>query len=184
MDARTSGKRKTTLVSISNINNEQALYGKGYHSPKDHWSVAIFYFGDERVNLESNIGCDGELIRWISSMHRRNHKIYMSADSVAQDAIVGGDVGALTDTGFNIYMKQDKADKKNFEPSTGRRSDLNKKIDREHKNKLLDIPISQFAPCIDHGITRITEHLITLLVTEIHRYIKCNVKYIYFSYSL
>ena len=45
-------------------------------------------------------------------------------------------------------------DKKEYNKTTGRRSDLDKTINQEHPDKLLiDIPISHFAPCIDHDIT-------------------------------
>ena len=102
-------------------------------------------------------------------MHCDNHKGVISADSMCQDSIVGGNVGPLTSDGFNIFMNQNKDDKKTYSTATGCRSTPGYHIDREHSDKLFNVPMLQIAPWFDHGITRITEHLLTLLVAEIHR---------------
>lgn len=48
--------RKTVMMAISNINNEQKLNGIKFQSPNEMWPVHIFHYKDSRQNLELNIG--------------------------------------------------------------------------------------------------------------------------------
>ncbi|XP_033095249.1 uncharacterized protein LOC117099831 [Anneissia japonica] len=169
-DARIMGRRQTTVLGITNVNNEQGLKGKGFHSPYDFWRIAIFYFGDERANLEANLKKGGRryLNDWVISMQDQGHKVFVSSDAKFQDALLGGKIGPLTDDGFNIYMETKKEDNKLFDEVTGLRSKIRKPIHRDHIERLIDLPVENFGICIDHGITRIVEHQLRLVIQEIH----------------
>lgn len=169
-DGRVFGKRKSTVLSISNINNIQYLKGKGFHSSKDQWPVAIFYFGDDRTNLEINLE-KLDINAWINDMESESHQIFLSADTLFQKEIAGGT--ECTDRfQFDVFTKTSRNEFANYCEITGRRSSLAKDkslFTSVYTDKLLNIPIHNWGICVDHGITRICEHLLMLIVEEIHQ---------------
>ena len=55
-DGRKYGKKDTVMMAVTNVNNEQKLNGIKLQSPKEMWSIHVFYQKDSQRNLELNIG--------------------------------------------------------------------------------------------------------------------------------
>ena len=169
-DARMFGKRKSTVIGISPINNEVSLQGHGFQSTEEFWRLACFYYGDNRINIEGNLGYKGGKVgAWVTEMQDKGNMMYSSGDSVYTDTCVGGNVGPLTDGGFNIFMNQTKEQCKEFCPETGRRSSLNLQIDRQHPDSIFNIPTAHYGFCLLHATARIAEHLLKLIAEDINR---------------
>ena len=49
-------KKDTVMMAVTNVNNEQKLNGIKLQSPKEMWSIHVFYQKDSQRNLELNIG--------------------------------------------------------------------------------------------------------------------------------
>ena len=163
-DARTYGGKKSVLVSISNINNETLLHGVHFQSPQDCWPIHIFYGGDSRLNLELNLNrsCKpGYLNDWVENMHDRGSSVYIASDAMFADAILGGKLDPKSDEDINLYNYETVQTKSAVGSATGLRSELERKIEREHPESLLPaIATDHFIPCANHMFARITEHLI------------------------
>ena len=105
------------------MNNCQALHGIQFQSPQEIWPLAVFYQGDSRENLELNIG-DGKggpgwLNEWVENVQARSaSKVFLTGDSEFEDAVCGGDLGALTNSGFNLWMNYDFSSKGDFDVRT------------------------------------------------------------------
>lgn len=158
-------------MTICNINNEQILHGVDIHSPDDIWPVAIFYGDDHRWNLESNLGCgqDG----WLDSFMKEESvsaKFFLTGDSMFLDAIHGdvGEFAPTTNTGYNIYINEDKRCKGDIDSDHGFRSGLGKSFNRSYPHSITpSIPIERVVFCIDHAATRVVEKLISLRLKSI-----------------
>lgn len=175
-DGREIGKRMSTIISLSCINNEQHLHGVKYHSPKDIWPLCIFYGDDHRWNLEANLGSSGGRPGWLNEWVEQEQTqtqnsngraqavtFFLSGDAPFIDAMEGGpgELGATTKKGFNVYMTCDKTSIGDVHPETGFRSGIKKVINRVLPNSLLpSIPLNRVVFCIDHATTRIVEKLI------------------------
>lgn len=101
-------------------------------------------------------------------MQTNGSKVFLSVDSEFEDAVLGGKLGALTKDGFNLWMDYDISTKGLYDHTTGKRSTLGLKIDREHNKSLVpSIKTIDICPCVDHGLARMVETLIKLLVTSL-----------------
>ena len=150
-------------MCISNVNNESLLNAVNLQSPQDCWPIHIFYGGDSRINLEINLsrnGKPGYLIDWVETVHDNGHKVYVASDSMFADAVLGGKLDPKSDSDFNLYNYETIWTKSEVGTTTGLRSELNRKIEREHPESLLPaIPTNQFM-CANHMFARITEYLL------------------------
>ncbi len=195
MDGREIGDRKSCAIAFSFINNDQKLNGIDFHSTDDIWPICLFYGGDDRWNLESNIGTSGGkpgwLDNWVQDLQQPtppspshssddydakyttkgpNTKVFLSADSACLDSIEGeaGELHPLSTFGFNMYSNQHKDTKQDYDKTTGRRSDLKKTIDRDNPNSLLpSIPLNRKVLCIDHCAARTVGKLVELRLKSI-----------------
>jgi hypothetical protein len=141
-DARTYGKQKSVVVACQSLNNEQALYGISYQSPKDIWPLCFFYHSDSRLNLEVNLGEPGSnqsswLNNWIEKMKHNDNLVFLTGDSMFLDAMAGGNLDPKSDAKFNIYNYETVLSKGEVDPVSGLRSGLKKTIEREHPDALL-----------------------------------------------
>ena len=79
-------------------------------------------------------------------------------------------MGATTNDRFNLWIKETKGD---VNPDTGFRSGLNRTFDRplsELKPLVPSVPLARTFPCINHGLSRITEKLLSLTITGASRF--------------
>ncbi len=168
-DGREIGDRKATALAVSFVNNEQKVNGIDFHSTSDLWPLCLYYGGDDRWELEANIGKPGGkpgwLNDWLSSLPK-SVVTFLSGDSKFMDAIEGeaGEFSPLSTSGFNMYSSDTKDSKSEYNKTSGRRSDLLKKsINRVNSNSLLpSIPLSHKILCIDHAAARIVSKLVQL----------------------
>ncbi|XP_077977059.1 uncharacterized protein LOC144432666 [Glandiceps talaboti] len=171
-DARHYGRKHTTVINLSCINNELVLHDLKFHNPDEYWPIAVFYEKDSRHNLECNIGNGfgkpGFLEDFATKIQSEGHKIFLCGDSMFLDNVLARKgIGPLTDSGFNIYMNDTVQSKADVCPRSGLRSNLNKTFDREHTESLIpSIHVNQIGVCIDHAITRIVEKLVTLRIIK------------------
>ena len=163
-DARTYGGKKSVLLCLSNVNNETLLNDVNFQSPQDCWPIHIFYGGDSRLNLELNIskgGKPGYLNDFVETVHDNGDTVFVASDSMFADAVLGGKLDPKSDTEFNLYNYETVFTKSEVGKVTGLRSELERKIEREHPESLLPaIPTEHFVPCANHMFARITEHLL------------------------
>ena len=153
----------------------------------------VFYYGgDDRWDLEANIGRSGGKPGWLndwvdtvqgglndnssatsSAQNKdvqytkvgKNSNVFLSSDSKCLDSIEGeaGELHPLSTFGWNMYGHDHKHTRQNFDKSSGRRSDLNKTISRKNPNSLLpSIPLHRKVLCIDHSIARTVGKLVEL----------------------
>ena len=170
IDGSAMGREQVTLIGLSNINSSSLLHGIQWNSPKEVWLTNLFFLQDSRYNLESNLGSrGGALSNFIDLMQENGHQIFLSADSKCIDAVYGGGLSPTSTDKWNVYMYGDEASKARFNTCTGRRSDLHLQIDREHPEKMFNIPLQNVGIDPNHMISRITEKIIKLLVRDIHQ---------------
>ena len=160
------------LICLSNINNESLVNGVNFQSPLDRWPIHTFYGNDSRINLELNIGkCSckpGYLNDWIETMQDSGRTFYVASDSIFADAVLGGKLDPKGNADFNLYNHETIATKSEVGATTGMRSEVGRKIDREHAQSLISaVPTDHFVPCANHMFARITEHLVK------HRVLSC-----------
>ena len=138
--------------------------GVAYHSPEEYWPIAIFYGKDTRLNLELNLGDpgkEGSLNKWLESMLDKGHKIYLSADAKFSDNLLGGGLDPTSDDAFNMYNYETKQTRSEVGCQSGLRSEIGRKIEREHPESLLpSLPTSHYIPDGNHCFCRLTEHMV------------------------
>ena len=167
-DARNYGGQKSVLIAISNINIEAIFNGCDFQSPMDCWPVHIFYGSDSRLNLQLNIGADGGesgyLNDWAEEMFDLGHEVFVSSDMFA-NALLGGGLDPKSDNNFSLYTYETAQSRSEVGSDSGLRSEVNRKIEREHPESLLpSVPTKNFVPCDNHMFCRLTEHLLVLRV--------------------
>ena len=166
-DAPNFGGQKSVLLSLSVINNEAMFRDCSFQSPEENcWPVHIFYGSDSRLNLDLNIGGeDGYLNSWIDKTAQKGHKTFVASDNMFANAILGGGLDPKSSDNFSIYAFETTSTRSEVGENSGVRSELKRKIEREHPESLLPaVPTNHFIPCANHMFVRITEHLLTLRV--------------------
>lgn len=115
-DGREIGGKQSTFIEISPINNELALKGVKFQSPKHVYHTNIFYESDSRDNLEENLGYP---VSWLDReigllQEDGKHTFSLAADCMYLIAILDGDrkLGPTSDKGWNIYKDSDKEQKR------------------------------------------------------------------------
>ena len=138
--------------------------GVAYHSPEEYWPITIFYGKNTRLNLELNLGDphkEGSLKKWIQTMQENGHKIYLSSDSKFSDNILGGGLDPTSDGSFTMYSYETKQTRSEVGFQTGLRSELCRRIEREHPESLLpSLPTTHCIPDGYHCFCRLTEHMV------------------------
>ena len=168
-DARTFGGHKSTALSISVMNNEAIFNDVMPHSPQDYWPTHIFYGDDSRENLKANIiDKNGNTLKdWISKMLDEGHQVYLSSDNVFANHVCDDKLDPKSEDRFSLYNYETRQSKTEVGPTTGLRSELNRAIEREHADSILPaLPTENILPCGNHMMARITEHLLTLRITD------------------
>lgn len=131
-DGREIGGRSSTFLSISLISNEAILFGHQFQSPKNIFPLAIFYEGDNRDNLEQNLGFPNSWLNtFVQSKSKEGDTFYLTGDEMFLEAMVDGHgiLGPTTVSGWNIYKEMSKDHKGETAPS-GKRLDMHLCIDR------------------------------------------------------
>ena len=122
-DARTHGRQKSVAIAMGNLNNEQALQGCSYQSPKEMWPICLFYGGDSRLNLELNLeGSSFWLSNWTTCMEDKGHSMFLTGDSMFLDAMASTDLDPTSKDKFNIYNDETINTNGNVDETTGLRS--------------------------------------------------------------
>ena len=167
-DAREIGKKHSTVVSLSILNNEAVAHGISFQSSEEVHPIHVFYGSDCRDNLEINLGYPSPTNQALEDMSP-NHKFYLGGDEMFLEAILDGSnvLSPTSEEGWNIYSKCNKKSKEDTS-SEGMRTTIGKTIDREHPERLFDVvSTDKVAMCILHAITRCTEKLLFLEVLNI-----------------
>ncbi|KAJ8035492.1 hypothetical protein HOLleu_22741 [Holothuria leucospilota] len=177
-DGREIGGRPSTFIALSLLNNELALYGLSYQSPKEIFPVTIFYEKDNRDSLEQNLGCDNSnwLNEFLSSRQKCGDEVFLTGDEMFLEHMLdgSGELSPSSDSGWNIYSKMRKEQKGDVAIS-GLRTDLDLQVDREHPDSILScIPVKNTVLCLLHALARSVEKLVTLVVSDIVS--KANIK--------
>ena len=161
IDARNYGGSKTCTIELSILNNEAMLNDVGFHSPDHYWPVHLMYGDDSRENLDLNLGgSDNYLNSWVSETQEAVHNVYLSADSVCMDSILGNGLVATSTDKFNAY-NYETVQTRSEVGTTGFRSGVNREICREHPESLLPaLPTEHLILCSNHMMSRVTEHLV------------------------
>ena len=161
IDARNYGGSKTCTIELSILNNEAILNDVGFHSPDHYWPVHLMYGDDSRENLDLNLGgSDNYLNSWVSETQEAGHNVYLSADSVCMDSILGNGLVATSTDKFNAY-NYETVQTRSEVGTTGFRSGVNREICREHPESLLPaLPTEHLILCSNHMMSRVTEHLV------------------------
>ena len=98
-----------------------------------------------------------------------NDVFYLSRDEMFLEAMLdaSGNLGPMTEDGWNIYKKCCK-DSKGEIASSGLRTDMDFKIDRQHSDRLFTtIPTEKTVLCTLHAVTRCVEKLLNLEIQNI-----------------
>ena len=163
-DGRNFGGKDSVALTLNVLNSEAMFHGIGYHSPEEYWPISIFYGKDTRLNLELNLGDPGKpggLNKWIEAMLENGHRIYLSADSNLSDNVLGGGLDPKSEDSFTMYNYETKQTRSELGRNTGLRSELGRKIEREHPESLLPaLPTANFIPDGNHCFCRLTEHMV------------------------
>jgi len=163
-DGRNFGGKDSVALTLNVLNSEAMFHGIGYHSPEEYWPISIFYGKDTRLNLELNLGDPGKpggLNKWIEPMLENGHRIYLSADSNFSDNVLGGGLDPKSEDSFTMYNYETKQTRSELGRNTGLRSELGRKIEREHPESLLPaLPTANFIPDGNHCFCRLTEHMV------------------------
>lgn len=151
---RNFGGKDSVALTLNTVNDEAMFNGVAYHSPEEYWPITIFYGKDTRLNLELNLGDphkEGSLNKWIQTMQENGHKIYMSSDSKFSDNILGGGLDLTSDDSFTIHNYETKQTRSEVGFQTGLRSELCRRIEREHPESLLpSLPTTHYIPDGNH----------------------------------
>lgn len=94
---------------------------------------------------------------------------YLSGDEMFLEAMLdgSGELGPMTDSGWNIYRKCDKRSKE-VTAEDGFRTSLNVKIDRQHSDKIFPIiPTERTVLCALHAVTRCVEKFLNLEIQNV-----------------
>ncbi|CAH3163305.1 unnamed protein product, partial [Porites lobata] len=163
-DGRNFGGKDSVALTLNTVNDEAMFNGVAYHSPEEYWPITIFYGKDTRLNLELNLGDphkEGSLNKWIQTMQENRHKIYLSSDSKFSDNILGGGLDPTSDDSFTMYNYETKQTRSEVGFQTGLRSELCRRIEREHPESLLpSLPTTHYIPDGNHCFCRLTEHMV------------------------
>ncbi|KAJ8019772.1 hypothetical protein HOLleu_41495 [Holothuria leucospilota] len=176
-DGREVGGRASTYVSISLLNNELALNGHSYQSPKEIFPVAIFYEKDDRDNLEENL--EYRHSNWLNTFLQCNRRdgnhVFLTGDEMFLEHILDG-VGDLSPSsleGWNLYAKTHKDQKTST--NAGFRTNLPVRIDRAHPENILSaVPLRNVVPCLLHALAISVEKLLTLVITDVISNMQAN----------
>jgi hypothetical protein len=164
-DARVIGKRKSTFIGISPLNDELRLRGFLFQSPKEVFPISIFYGGDSRENLEENLGCPSHIDAQVNTTAESTDTLYLTGDEMYLESALesNGSLGPTSKDGWDIYKKITKEERQNTHAVTGLRTDLDLSIDRQHPRSLFpSIPIHYVVMCLLHGLARCVEKLLNL----------------------
>ena len=164
-DARMIADEHSTVISLSILNNEAVAHGISFQSCEEVHPVHIFYGSDCRDNLETNLQHTNQALKDMSS----NHNFFLGGDEMFLEGILDGSnvLSPTSEDGWNIYSKCNKKSKEE-RSADGLRTNLQKKIDREHPESLFDlVSTDNVVMCILHAITRCTEKLLSLEVLNI-----------------
>ena len=166
-DGREFGGRQSTFIAVSILNNEAFFIDESFQNPQNIYPLNVFYKSDSRDNLEDNLGfpCRADAI--FSQME--NDVFYLSGDEMFLEAMLdaSGNLGPMTEDGWNIYRKCGK-DSKGETASSGYRTDMDLKIDRQHSDRLFTtIPTEKTVLCTLHAVTRCVEKLLNLEIQNI-----------------
>ena len=167
-DGREFGKRQSTFVCLNILNNEALVHGVKYQSPKDVYPFHVFYEGDSRDNIEVNLGFPSTSDEALKSMTDSN-TFYLAGDEMFLESVLDGSqvLSPLSDAGWNIYSNDTKASKGD-KAADGLRTSLQKTIDRHHPDSLLSVvPTKRIVLCLLHAITRCTEKLLFLEISNV-----------------
>lgn len=163
-DGRNFGGKDSVAITLNVLNSEAMFHGISYHSPEEYWPLYIFYGKDTRLNLELNLGDptkQDSLNAWTESMISRGHKVFVSCDSKFSDNLLGGGLDSTSTDSFTMYNYETKDTRCKVGENTGFRSELGRKIDREHPESLLpSLPTSCYIPDGNHCFCRLTEHMV------------------------
>ena len=166
-DGRVICGRQSTSIAISLLNNETFYHDLTFQSPKNVYPVNIFYESDSRDNIEENLGISCQLDECFK--RQSQDKFYLCGDEMFLEAVLNGsgELGPTTNTGWNIYHTCDK-NSKAVTAETGLRTDLAKKIDRVHDERLFTtIPTERYVLCALHAVARCVEKLLNLEIENI-----------------
>ena len=166
-DGRVIGGRQSTFVSISILNNEGFFVDGSFQNPKNVYPLNIFYESDSRDNLEDNLGFPCMADQRFREM--KEDVFYLSGDEMFLEAMLdsSGELGPVTETGWNIYRKCDKKSKE-ITAEDGLRTSLCLKIDRQHIDRMFTtVPIERTVLCALHAITRCVEKFLNLEIQNI-----------------
>ena len=163
-DGRNFGGKDSVALTLNVLNDEAMFQGIGYHSPEEYWPIYIFYGKDTRLNLELNLGDPnkhGGLNKWIETMLDSGHQIYLSSDAKFSDNLLGGGLDPTSEDAFTMYNYETKQTRSEVGSNTGLRSELGRKVEREHPESLLpSLPTANFIPDGNHCFCRLTEHMV------------------------
>lgn len=163
-DGRNFGGKDSVALTLNVLNDEALFNNISFHSPEDFWPIFIFYGKDTRLNLELNLGDpdkEGSLNKWIETMFDNGHQIYLSGDAKFFDNLLGGGLDPTSDDAFNMYNYETKQTRSDVGCNTGLRSELGRKIEREHPESLLpSVPTRNYIPDGNHCFCRLTEHMV------------------------
>jgi len=163
-DGRNFGGKDSVAITLNVLNSEAMFHGLSYHSPEEYWPLSIFYGKDTRLNLELNLGDPtkrGSLNSWIESMINRGHKVFISSDSKFSDNLLGGGLDSTSTDSFTMYNYETKETRCKVGENTGFRSEIGRRINREHPESLLpSLPTSCYIPDGNHCFCRLTEHMV------------------------
>ena len=168
IDARNYGGAKTCTIELAPLNNEALINDVGFHSPDHYWPVHLMYGDNSRENLNLNLGGPSNYLNsWISSAHENGNLVFLSADSVCMDSILGGGLIATSQDKFNAY-DYETHETRGEVGTNGFRSELKRRICREHPESLLpSLPTNHLVLCSNHMMSRVTEQLVVQTVLSV-----------------
>lgn len=121
------------------------------------------------MNLQLNIGADdgesGYLNDWAEEMFDLGHEVFVSSDNMFANALLGEGLDPKSDNNFSLYTYETAQSRSEVGSYSRLRSEVNRKIEREHPESLLpSVPTKNFVACDNHMFCRLTEHLLVLRV--------------------
>ena len=137
-DGRNFGGKDSVALTLNVLHDEAMFNGVGYHSPDEYWPIFIFYGKDTRLNLELNLGDPGKqgsLNKWIETMLDNDHKVFLSGDAKFFDNLLGGGLDPTSEDAFTMYNYETKQTRSQVGCHSGLRSELCRRIEREHPEK-------------------------------------------------
>ena len=168
-DGRDYGGRHSVFLAMSFINDELYLNDISYQSPKEMYELALFYESDSRDNLEENLMKPNFVADFITNCNGNNApaiEFYLTGDEMFNVAMLDGQgaLGPLTPLGWNLYSVTGTSQKSEVSPS-GLRTELKMSCDRECPEAILPpIKVDHVRFCLLHGLARVVEKLLSLVV--------------------